>query len=172
VAVLSEPHKEAIVVQLARFRRPAEVVAFMRDEHELELTVQQVRTYDPTNPRFEADRDKWEPIFAAAREAYIADMKQVTVANQAFRLNELHDLYGKAKASKNYKLAAELLEQIARECGGVLTNRRELDVSDSRRARDMSTDDRRALLGSIIAEELARQSALPADQKPQPVTKH
>jgi hypothetical protein len=157
VAVLSEPHKEEIVIQLARFRRPAEVVEYMRDEHEIELTVQQVRTYDPTNPRFEADRDKWPPIFEAARKAYIEDVKLVPVANQAFRLNELHDLYKKAKKAKNMKLAADLLEQIAREVGGVLTNSRELNINDARRAKDMTPEDRRTMLGSIIAEELAKK---------------
>lgn len=166
MAVLTEAQKEAIVVQLARYRRPAEVAEFMREEHELELTVQQIRTYDPTNLRFEADRDKWEPIFLAAREAYITDVKQVAVANQAFRLNELHDLYSKAKKAKNWKLAADLLEQIAREVGGAMTNSRELTVSDGRRARDMSDEDRVAMLGSIIAEARAAR-----DQEQQ-TTKH
>lgn len=157
MAVLTEADKEAIVILLARFKRPAEVVAIMREEQELELTVQQVRTYDPTNPRFEADRDKWEPIFNAAREAYTSDIKQVVVANQSFRLNELHDLYNRAKKAKNLKLAAELLEQIARECGGALTNSREVNINDQR-PRSMSQEDRAQLLGSMIAEAMSRQA--------------
>lgn len=164
MAVLTEQDKEAMILQFARFKRPAEVVAFMKEERGVEMDVQQARTYDPTNPRFEADRDKWEPIYLAAREAYITDMKQVAVANQAFRLNELHDLYNRAKTAKNYKLAADLLEQIARECGGALTNQRELNVSDNR-AKNMNSDDRKALLGAIIAEELAKRK----EQQP---TKH
>jgi hypothetical protein len=163
VAVLTEQHKEAIVLQFARFKRPAEVVAFMKEDCDLELSIQQVRTYDPTHPQFEADRDKWEPIFLAAREAYIVDLKQVVVANQAWRLNELHDLYNRAKKAKNVKLAADLLEQIAREVGGSLTNARELKVDD-RRAKDLDSDDRRQLLGSIIAEELAKRR----EEAPQP----
>jgi hypothetical protein len=159
VAVLTEQDKEAMVLQFARFRRPAEVVAFMKEERGVELDVQQARTYDPTNPRFEADRDKWEPVYLAAREAYISDMKQVVVANQAWRLNELHDLYNLAKKAKNTKLAADLLEQIARECGGVMTNSRELTVNDKREK--MTAEDRRAALGSILAEELAKQPTQP-----------
>lgn len=155
MAVLSEAHKEAIVIQLAHFRRPAEVVEFMREHHELDLTVQQVRTYDPTNPRFEADRDKWPPIFEAAREAYITNVKAIPIANQAFRLNELADLYDKAKKQKNYKLAAELAEQAAREVGGVLTNSRELNINDGRKAREMSPEDRAAALGAIISDAMA-----------------
>jgi SLT domain-containing protein len=84
-------------------------------------------------------------------------VKLVPVANQAFRLNELHDLYKKAKKAKNMKLAADLLEQIAREVGGVLTNSRELNINDARRAKDMTPEDRRTMLGSIIAEELAKK---------------
>lgn len=165
MAELTEAEKEQIVLYLARYKRHAEVVELMRDEHEVATTVQQVRNYDPTHPRFEASRDKWEPIFLAARDAYIHDLKQVAVANQAFRLNELHDLYAKAKKQKNYKLASELLEQIAREVGGALTNTRELNVNDARKARDMSSEDRAAVLGTIIAEEMQRRKDLPQATK-------
>src|SRR3954469_12946036 len=134
VAELSNAHKEAIVVALARFRSPSEVAALMRADFGLDLgehAVQQIVKYDPTRPAFEAG-DKWRAIFDLAREAYSKDMEKVIVANQAWRLNELHDLYNLAKKAKNTKLAADLLEQIARECGGVMTNSRELTVNDKR----------------------------------------
>lgn len=167
MAELAEADKERIVVLFGRFKRPAEIVTIMAEEHGVETNVDQVLRYNPQHASFRADRDKWEPIFNAAREAYITDLKQVVVANQSWRLNELHDLYEKAKKTKNFKLAGEFLEQIARECGGSLTNTRELKVEDGRRAREMDTEDRRSLLGSIIAEELAKR----AEQKAQE-TKH
>lgn len=168
MAVLTDDFKREIVLQLARFRRPAEVVEYMRDVHDIEVTVQQVRTYDPTNPRFEADRDKWEPVFNAAREAYTSDIKQVVVANQSWRLNELHDLYAKAKKAKNHKLCADLLEQISRECGGAFTNSRELNVNDARKPANMDSEDRKAMLGAIIGEAIDK---LKEQQGAQP-TKH
>lgn len=162
LAELSEGDKERIVVLLAQFKRPAEVAAIMREEHGLDLgtpkeAVDQVMRYDPTRATFRADREKWGPIFEAAREAYTTDLKQVVVANQSWRLNELHDLYTRAKGLKNFKLAAELLEQIAKECGGALTNSRELNVNNN--ARTMSSEDRAAALGSLLAEALDKRKA-------------
>jgi hypothetical protein len=66
------------------------------------------------------------------------------------------------------KLAAELLEQISRECGGAFTNERHVNVADARKAREMSTEDRVALLGSIIGEALDKKKQQEASQP----TKH
>lgn len=160
MAELSEADKERIVVLLGRFKRPAEVVAIMAEEHLVETDIKQVITYDPTKATFRADREKWEPIFNAAREAYTTDLKQVVVANQSWRLNELHDLYERAKKLKNFKLAAELLEQIARECGGALTNTRELNVNN---ARTMSSEDRAAALGALLGEAMDKRKQAQLD---------
>jgi hypothetical protein len=164
VAELAEADKERIVVLLGRFKRPVDVVQIMLEEHGVEVTHDQVTRYNPQHAAFRADRDKWEPIFNAAREAYVTDIKAVVVANQSFRLNELHDLYKRAKSGKNYKLAADLLEQIARETGGALTNQRELTVNGNK-ARNMDSDDRRSLLGSLIAEELSKRAEQQAATK-------
>lgn len=167
MAELSDADKERIVVLLGRFKKPADIVAIMREEHGVETDVDQVTRYNPQHTGFRAERDRWEPIFNAARDAYINDLKQVIVANQSWRLNELNDLYDRAKKAKNYKLAAELLEQISRECGGSFTNQRELKV-DGRRAREMNTEDRAAMLGSIIAEAMDKAK----QTQPEQPTKH
>jgi hypothetical protein len=150
-----KPDKEQIVVLLGQNKRPFEVVAIMREERGVETSVDQVLTYDPRSSRFKADREKWTPIFEAAVEAYANDIKAVVVAKQTWRLNELHDLYKKAKAAKNIKLAAELLEQIARETGGNFTNARELNINDARKARELSPEDRAAALGALLSEAIA-----------------
>lgn len=158
MAELSNIHKEAIVVALARFRSPTEVAAMLKADFELDLgehAVQQIVKYDPTRPAFEAG-EKWRPIFEAAREAYINDVKLVPAAGQAYRLNTLQEGIEAAKKAKNWRLVADLLEQVAKEVGGVLTNSRDLNINDGRRAKDMTTEDRRSLLGSILAEELAK----------------
>jgi hypothetical protein len=168
MAELAEADKERIVLLLARFKRPAEVVAIMAEEFGVETTVQQVRTYDPTNPRFEAS-EKWRPIFEAARKAYIEDVSIVPVASQGYRLQLLQEGIDAAKKVKNWGMVASLTEQAAKEVGGVLTNERNLRVDDSRRQRvaDMTPEDRRLALAEIIrvaAEKIAEK----AGAKPTP----
>jgi hypothetical protein len=161
VAELSEQHKEAIVVQLARFRKPAEVAVWFKAEFGIDLgehAVQKIVKYDPSRPAFEAG-EKWRPIFEAARQDYLENVKAVPVANQGWRLQTLQEGIDAARTAKNWKLVAELMEQAAKEVGGVLTNERNVNVSDARRARDMSSEDRAALLGSIISEALATKQA-------------
>jgi hypothetical protein len=165
VAELSDQHKERIVVLLARYRLPSEVAVQMKDDFGLELTVQQIVKYDPSRPVYEAG-EKWRPIFEVARQDYLENVKAVPVANQGWRLQTLQDGIEAAKKAKNWRMVADLLEQAAKEVGGVLTNSRELNISDGRRAREMTTEDRAALLGSIVAE------AMEARKQQQPTTKH
>lgn len=164
MAEFSETDKERIVILLARFKRPAEVVAIFKEEFGIETDVQQVRIYDPTHPQFRAG-EKWRPIFEAARKEYIEDVSKVPVANQAYRLNLLQEGIEAAKKAKNWKLVAELSEQASKEAGGVFTNVRDLNVNDSRqRARDMTHEDRLAYLASVLTEALdkRRSEAQPA----------
>jgi hypothetical protein len=168
VAELTHAQKETIIVLLAEFRSPSIVVAHMREEHGLELSIQQIVKYDPTRPSYDSG-ESWRAIFNVAREAYLRDISKVPIAHQAYRLNVLQEALGAAKKARNWKLAAELLEQAAKEVGGALTNSRDVNISDQRRARDMSSEERRQALGSILAEALA-SSPNPASKDDE--TKH
>lgn len=157
MAELSDQIKEGIVIQLARFRRPAEVAVWVREEFGLDLgdtAVQQIVKYDPSRPAFEAG-EKWRPIFEAAREDYLTNVKAVPVANQGYRLMILQKGIDDAVSKKNWRLAADLSEQAAKEVGGVLTNTRELNVNNN--ARTMSSEDRAAALGALLSEALDKR---------------
>jgi hypothetical protein len=159
VAELTEALKEEVVILLARFRRPGEVSAHMREEHDLEVPVQQVRKYLPTHPQYEGG-EKWRPIFEAARKSYIEDVGNVPIANQGFRLQTLQEGMEAAKKQKNWKLVAELTEQASKEVGGVFTNIRDLNIADSRdRARNLTEDERRDLLLQRFQEAAAGKTA-------------
>jgi hypothetical protein len=153
VAELTEPEKEAIVTLLAQFNRHSEVVAAMREAHELEITIQQVRTYDPTHPRFVAS-EHYRTLFEEVRKAYIEDVSAVPIANQGFRLNLLQEGIAAAKKAKNWKLVAELAEQASKEVGGVFTNVRDLNVTSRGKAVELSAEERRELLAQKMIEAL------------------
>jgi hypothetical protein len=158
LAELTEPIKEAVVTLLARFVSPADVVVAIREEFDgHDITVRQVIGYDPTRAAFDAG-EKWRVHFDLVRKAYIEDAAAVPIGNQSFRLNELLKLYEKASRQKNYKLAAEILEQASKESGGVFTNQRHIDVDDKRaRARGLSETERREMLAGVLDEARSRR---------------
>jgi hypothetical protein len=168
MAELTRIHKEMIVVLLAQFRSPAVVAAQMREEHGVEVPIQQIVKYDPSRPSFEAG-DNWRAIFDATRRAYLNDVLSVPIAHQAYRLNVLQEALEAARRARNWRLLRELLEQAAKEIGGALTNSREVSINDQRRAKHMTSEDRRQYLGSLIADAMAatRDSATEDDE-----TKH
>lgn len=159
MAELPEAAKLEIVRAFARFCSPAEVVVMVRDEFGLETTVQQVRTYYPEHPKFEAG-EKWRPIFDAVRTAYLESISAIPIASQAFRLNSLQKAYDKAWKAGNIVLAASLLEQAAKEVGGVLTNQRNVQIDKPRSPyADMTSEERHRVVVEIIRRALERDAA-------------
>lgn len=126
MAKLTEPQKLAIVQALACFDTPSEVAAAVKEEFGIEVNRQQVAGYDPTKPSCKGMAKKLRAVFTATREAFLADVSTIPIAQQAVRLRALQREFERAKGRGNSVLVAQLLEQAAKECGGLLTNRREL----------------------------------------------
>jgi hypothetical protein len=123
MATLTEEQKQFIVQRLACFRTPSQVVADVKEEFGVDLPREQVRQYNPKQVSVAA---KWEAIFEATREAFIASAADEGVAHQAYRIRELGELYRAAVKAKNRKEAAAHLRQVAEEVGGAYTNARQL----------------------------------------------
>lgn len=160
VAELSDAQKLEIVEALACYRAPGEIIRHFQSEHDLDLTHKQVGGYDPTRPHYTAG-DKWRDIFDARRKKYLEDVASHPNANQGYRLGLLQEGIEAAKKAKNWPLVAQLLEQSAKEVGGVLTNERNLKVDDSRtqRARDMTPEDRKLAMAELIRQALEMRAA-------------
>lgn len=158
MAELSDEHKLEIVSLLACYRESQQIVDHFREEYEIELTLKQVGSYDPTRSYFEAG-DKWRDIFDAKRAAYLQEVASVPIANQGFRLQILNDELKRAIKDKKSPLA--ILEQAAKEVGGVLTNMRDVRIDDNRRQRvaEMTAEDRKAVLAGVIADAMAAAAA-------------
>lgn len=159
MANLSEPQKREICEALAGFSSPATIIAHFRSEHGIELSHKQVGRYDPTRPYFDAG-DNWREVFWGRRKAYLENVADVPIAHLGYRLQLLQQGAEAARIAKNWPLMAKLLEQAAREVGGVLTSQRELKVDDRRRAIDeMTSDERRAALVEIIRQAMEQAPA-------------
>lgn len=171
MAELTEDQKRQIVVGFAHFKSPAEIRALMREEHGLELEFRQITTYDPQRANFEAS-DKWREIFDIHRNAYLEDVKAIPISSQAYRLNVLQEELTKARKMNNAILAAQLLEQAAKEMGGLLTNARSLDVNDKRRGElfELTPEERREKAKELLREVFAKNA--PEAMNGGPVIEH
>lgn len=167
MADLNDEQKREIVEQLACFRTPVEVVAWFQSEYGIELDRLQVGRYDPSRTYYAAG-EKWREVFELRRAAYLSDVSAVPAANQAYRLQTLQEGIEAAKKAKNWPLVAQLLEQSAKEVGGVLTNQRELKVDDSRRPKpsELSPEDRKLAVAEIIRQAMESRPLPPPQEQP------
>ena len=129
MAELKNAVKTFIVLGLAQFMTPTEVVEAVKEEFNgLVVTRQQVRHY---NPEQSVDCGKdWAELFHAERERFTTNVSSLAGAHKSFRLRELDALYRAAKRDGNTVHAAELLAQMAKEMGEAYTNRREITGRD------------------------------------------
>lgn len=126
MAKLTDKQKLFIVKALACYDTPTQVAAAVKEEFGIEVARTQVSKYDPTK---EAGCDlsaKLCAIFDATRAGFIEQVKDIPISSQAFRLRALGRMLNKVESQGNVPLAAQILEQAAKEAGGAFTNRREV----------------------------------------------
>jgi hypothetical protein len=81
------------------------------------VTRQQVHLYDPACAQPPAPR--WRELHAATRRAFLAEIAEIGVSHKAVRLRLLERMTHQAIENRYPDVAAALLEQTAKECGGI-----------------------------------------------------
>lgn len=127
MATLSVNVKRFIVQALARFESPTHVQKAVKEEFGLDITRQHVARYDPTKVAGHDLSKDLSALFHETRKHYREHVEEIPIANQAFRLASLNRLHTNAAEKNNGPLAAQLLEQAAKEIGGAYTNTRKLE---------------------------------------------
>lgn len=145
MAKLTDGQKAFIVVRLACFDQPSEVVEAVQQEYGLKVTRQQLQVYNPETVEGERLSEKLKQLFADTRKRFLEDVQAIPIANQAYRLRELQKLYH--ANPRNAVLRADLLEQAAKEAGGQYTNEVQVIQRLARGVQKMSDADLLALLG-------------------------
>ncbi|MFD2756734.1 DUF2280 domain-containing protein [Comamonas terrae] len=130
MAVLKDDVKLAIVQALACFDTPSQVAEQVKQEFGIVLARQQVAGYDPTKPSGKNLSQKLREVFSRTREAFLADISTIPIAQQAYRLRVLQRNLERADSRGNAAMVSTLLEQAAKELGGAFTNKRELTGKD------------------------------------------
>jgi hypothetical protein len=118
--------KRRIVIELASFKTPAEVRAILQAEYDLTMDRGVIQKYDASKEYCAAGKPL-QTLFHETRKEYVETVTNIPVAKPAYRLRKLQAMSDAAERQGNLKLAAELLEQAAKEVGGLYTNVRQID---------------------------------------------
>lgn len=121
---LTDSAKTFVVQQLAAFEAPADVRRALKADFGVEISDNAVRGYDPTSPKGAALSQRWRELFDHARRTYLEDITRVGISHKVHRLVRLDRMAARAEAQGNFAMAAQLLEQAAKEMGDAYTNTR------------------------------------------------
>ena len=123
MATLKAECKIFIVQSIACYETPTQVVESVRERFGIEITRQQVESHDPTKVSSKGLARKWIDIFNSTRERFLKETSDIPIANKAYRLRVLDRMAVNAESMKNYGMTADILEQAAKEVGGMYTSR-------------------------------------------------
>lgn len=124
MAVLKEEVKMFITQSLACLDTPSQVVEAVKEEFGLDLARSHVQFFDPTKKQGGAELGKkYRAVFEETRKAFLEDITKIPIANKSFRLRALQRSYEFFTQRKNYIAANQVLEQAAKEDGGLYTNK-------------------------------------------------
>ncbi|EPN2807568.1 DUF2280 domain-containing protein [Serratia marcescens] len=127
MAALKPDVKAFIIQSLACFDTPKLVVESVQKEFGLKITRQQVESHDPTKVSGKSLAKKWVDLFYTTRERFKTEISDIPIANKAYRLRVLDRMATRTETMKNYALAAQIVEQAAKECGDAYTNRQKVE---------------------------------------------
>ncbi|VDR24305.1 Uncharacterized conserved protein [Raoultella terrigena] len=130
MATLKAECKIFIVQSIACYETPSQVVESVRDKFGIEITRQQVESHDPTKVSSKGLAQKWVDIFNDTRERFLKETSDIPIANKAYRLRVLDRMAINAEVMNSYGMTADILEQAAKEVGGVYTRRRNAEHAD------------------------------------------
>lgn len=122
----SDEVKTRIVQSLACFDSPSVVAKAIKAEFVVEISPQACEAYDPNKVAGKKLSERFRLLFAETRKAFLEDTSQIAISHRAVRLRALQRMAEKAETQGNMVLAANLMEQAAKEVGDSYTNRREL----------------------------------------------
>ncbi|MEW5993335.1 MAG: DUF2280 domain-containing protein [Candidatus Zixiibacteriota bacterium] len=162
---LPEAVKVFIVRQLAAFEPPSSVVSMVKAEYGLDVKPQTVECYHPERKAGARLSAKLKAEFYRSRERHLTSVDDIPIAHKAMRLRRLQRLADRAANSGNVVLEASLIEQAAKEAGGVYEGKRQVSgavavtgadggpVEHEHRHTWNAEEEVRKALGALAAEE-------------------
>lgn len=112
-----------IVIELACFDSPAQVAATVKEKFGVQLSRQRIEAYHPERAAGARLSAKWRAVFYDTRARLLAELDNIPIACQAYRLRVLERVAHQAEQMGNLQLAARIIEQAAREVGDIRERR-------------------------------------------------
>lgn len=104
-----------IVIELACFDTPAQVASTVKEKFGLTVSRQRIEAYHPERRAGAKLSPKWRAMFYDTRARLLAQLDDIPIACQAYRLRVLERVAAKAEGMGNLPLAARIIELAARE---------------------------------------------------------
>ncbi|ENX63582.1 MULTISPECIES: DUF2280 domain-containing protein [Acinetobacter] len=123
MAALKEPVKIFIVQALACRDTPQEVADLVKQEFGIEVDRMQCAAYDPTKAAGKNLSAKFKKLFEDTRKKFDKGLVDIPIANKHYRMKQYDKLLQK---TKNTVMALRIMEQAAKDSGGLYTNKTEL----------------------------------------------
>lgn len=127
---LESVHQVFIVQQLACFERPKGVLDLLKQNFDIEISLQAVCYYDISNPQLPK---KLKTLFNSTRNKFLKDSSKIPISHKSYRLTKLQKMFEAEESEiprlQNKKAMRAILEQAAKESGDAFTNRQKHEVT-------------------------------------------
>lgn len=155
---LNDEQKTWIVTQWAMMVPIAQILKGFEEQFGAKISANQARDYNPVTARTRGKTVvKWKMLHDHIRHKFLTKIAEIPIANAAVRLHRLEQLCVGAMSKGNAPLAAEIIEQAAKEVGGLFTNKRELEghienKHNHNHSHDFGAEEARGMLGDFLAK--------------------
>ncbi|VXA55445.1 conserved hypothetical protein [Acinetobacter proteolyticus] len=122
MARLNKRVKLYIVRSLAMFDTPTETAKAVQEEFGITVSKQQCEAYDPTKKTGQDLSEDLKTEFYRVRKEINKNLDSIPIANIFYRLQRLQKLIDHPQYKENPILIPNLLQQAAKEIGGLYTN--------------------------------------------------
>ncbi len=113
-----------IIRQLACYATNQETRDFIKENFETEVTAAYVSRHHPANKTAANLSQELIDLFWETRDNFQRGLDDCGIVYRAYRLRKLDEMCRKAIDSKQFSLAAQLMEQAAKELGGAFESRK------------------------------------------------
>jgi hypothetical protein len=107
--VLNAQQRRFIVMALAKFNSPSEVVRMVKTEYDIDTYRQLIQRHDPTTEAGQSLGKGLKKLFFTTREQFVEQLEQQPLAHRSTRLHRLEKEYQEARDAANHKLAVRIL---------------------------------------------------------------